>query len=224
MNSIIESPVGELLTSADSQGRITGLHFLSGDAASPGAASYARNHPRAPRAGTHAEEPPPALRELHRQLAEYFAGERREFELELAPAGTAFQRAVWDALRAIPYGETASYLEIGRAVGKVQAARAVGQANNRNPIAIVIPCHRVVNADGKLGGYGGGVWRKQALLELERGERRYGENVEKARDLTIVMTHISPGSSPRYARDGDPQKTSEGMLSRHSIPDNHATQ
>jgi methylated-DNA-[protein]-cysteine S-methyltransferase len=101
------------------------------------------------------------------QLAEYFAGRRTRFELPLAPRGTAFQRAVWAELQRIPYGETATYGEIARALGKPGASRAVGGANHENPISIVIPCHRVIGADGSLTGYGGHVSRKRRLLDLE---------------------------------------------------------
>ena len=109
-----------------------------------------------------------ALAPVTEQLARYFAGELTSFEVELAPSGTPFQRAVWDALTEIPYGETRSYGEIARRVGKPRAARAVGMANNANPIAVVVPCHRVVGADGSLTGYGGGLGRKRLLLDLER--------------------------------------------------------
>ena len=102
------------------------------------------------------------------QLEQYFAGRRKTFELPLAPEGTAFQLKVWQALQEIPYGETRSYGQIARAVGNEKAARAVGMANNQNPISIIIPCHRVIGADGKLVGYGGGLERKACLLELER--------------------------------------------------------
>ncbi len=151
---MLESPVGELLASADAAGQVTGLHFLDGR-------TPARD------AGWVRDER--ALAPLRRQLEEYFAGERREFELELAPSGSPFQLEVWRALRAIPYGETASYGEIAAEVGQPGAARAVGGANNRNPIAIVIPCHRVIGASGSLTGYGGGLPRKQQLLALEAG-------------------------------------------------------
>lgn len=109
---------------------------------------------------------------LWRQLAEYFRGARREFDLPLAYPGTKFQEQVWSALREIRYGETWSYLDLARRIGDTGATRAVGAANGANPIAIVIPCHRVVNADGELGGYGGGLWRKRILLDLERGQGR----------------------------------------------------
>jgi methylated-DNA-[protein]-cysteine S-methyltransferase len=102
------------------------------------------------------------------QLEQYFAGERTEFELDIELAGTPFERRVWDAVREIPYGETASYAEIARRVGSPSACRAVGRANGRNPIAVIVPCHRVVGSDGSLTGYAGGIEMKRALLELER--------------------------------------------------------
>jgi AraC family transcriptional regulator of adaptative response/methylated-DNA-[protein]-cysteine methyltransferase len=111
----------------------------------------------------------PHLARAEKELGEYFAGKRREFTVPLAPVGTPFQRAVWDQLRQIPYGQTCSYEDLAKAVGKPPTAcRAVGQANGRNRIVVMIPCHRVVNKDGSLGGYGGGLWRKKFLLELER--------------------------------------------------------
>jgi methylated-DNA-[protein]-cysteine S-methyltransferase len=103
------------------------------------------------------------------QLGEYFAGQRNEFDLELDPRGTEFERAVWAQLLEIPYGETASYGEVARAIGRPDRARAVGAANGRNPLPIVIPCHRVIGADGSLVGYGGGLELKRRLLELESG-------------------------------------------------------
>ena len=107
------------------------------------------------------------LRKAKKQLAEYFAGKRREFTFPLDLRGTDFQRACWRALLAIPYGETRSYADVARAVGKPNAFRAVGMANNRNPLAIVVPCHRVIASDGTLCGYGGGLDVKRKLLELE---------------------------------------------------------
>lgn len=102
------------------------------------------------------------------QLDEYFSGERTAFDLPLAPKGTDFQKKVWNALREIPYGETRTYGEIAAAIGNPKAARAVGMANNRNPIGIIIPCHRVVGVNGKLVGYAGGVEKKEWLLTLEQ--------------------------------------------------------
>jgi methylated-DNA-[protein]-cysteine S-methyltransferase len=110
----------------------------------------------------------PVLIEAERQLREYFAGRRFDFELELDPVGTPFQLAVWNAVSAIPCGETRSYLDIAEAVGSPRGFRAMGHANGRNPLPIVIPCHRVINTGGKLGGYGGGLDIKKILLELEQ--------------------------------------------------------
>jgi AraC family transcriptional regulator of adaptative response/methylated-DNA-[protein]-cysteine methyltransferase len=113
--------------------------------------------------GTH-----PVLDQTQRELDEYFAGVRRTFTLPLATPGTPFQQRVWQRLLAIPHGATRSYAEIARAIGQPEAGRAVARANGDNRLAIVIPCHRVIGADGKLTGYGGGLWRKQRLLDLER--------------------------------------------------------
>ena len=111
----------------------------------------------------------PLLRQAVDQLAAYFAGDLTEFDLPLAPRGSTFQQAVWEQLRTIAYGDTASYGEIAHRLGKTNAAsRAVGLANGRNPIPIVIPCHRVIGANGTLTGYAGGLERKQQLLELEQ--------------------------------------------------------
>ena len=115
------------------------------------------------------ESMPSALSESAiEQLNEYFTGKRKEFELPLAPRGTPFQQKVWAQLQKIPYGQTRSYKDIAQAVGSPKAFRAVGMANNKNPIAIVIPCHRVIGADGSLVGYGGGLGMKQSLLDLEK--------------------------------------------------------
>jgi methylated-DNA-[protein]-cysteine S-methyltransferase len=113
------------------------------------------------------EHDPAALAEPARQLAEYFAGERTEFALELEPAGTVFQRTVWDLLLGIPYGETTTYGALAATLGDPRKVRAVGLANGRNPISIVVPCHRVIGADGTLVGYGGGLERKRVLLAHE---------------------------------------------------------
>lgn len=108
------------------------------------------------------------IKEAHQQLSEYLKGERKEFDLPLNPKGTDFQKRVWRALCDIPYGETRSYKQIAEAIGNSNAVRAVGMANNRNPITIVVPCHRVIGADGKLVGYGGGLEMKEFLLRLEK--------------------------------------------------------
>lgn len=108
-----------------------------------------------------------AFPEARRQLAEYFAGKRRDFDLDIAPAGTPFQQTVWQRLTTIPYGQTWSYRQLAESVGNAKAVRAVGLANGRNPVPIVVPCHRVIGSDGSLTGFGGGLDTKRFLLELE---------------------------------------------------------
>jgi methylated-DNA-[protein]-cysteine S-methyltransferase len=149
----MDSPVGRLRLVADAQG-LRRICFPR------------ERHPRPDDLdGTHA---PARLAFARRQLDEYFAGRRRTFELPLAPRGTLFQLAVWQALRAIPWGATWSYAELARHLGKPNAMRAVGGANGRNPLPIVVPCHRVIGADGSLTGFGGGLEAKSTLLALER--------------------------------------------------------
>ncbi len=116
------------------------------------------------------DEVPFCVKECRKQLEEYFKGERRDFHLNLDPAGTDFQKAVWRQLLQIPYGETTSYGAIAAILARPNASRAVGGANGKNPIAIIIPCHRVIGSDGSLTGYGGGLWRKRRLIGFERGE------------------------------------------------------
>jgi O-6-methylguanine DNA methyltransferase len=114
------------------------------------------------------DKPGSQVLEAARQLRQYFCGERATFDLVLDPDGTRFQLEVWRALMNIPYGKTASYRDVAIAVNRPKGFQAIGQANTRNPLPIVVPCHRVINADGSMGGYGGGVDRKQSLLELEQ--------------------------------------------------------
>lgn len=109
----------------------------------------------------------PVLLEAERQLTEYFDGKRSEFSLELDPTGTAFQKEVWSALSTIPYGETRTYSDIARQIGNIKAVRAVGAANGRNPISIIVPCHRVIGVSGELTGFAGGLEAKATLLSLE---------------------------------------------------------
>lgn len=113
------------------------------------------------------------------QLAEYFAGCRRRFELPIAPAGTEFQRSVWRRIAAIDYGRTATYRELATGIGRPDAVRAVGTATGRNPLSVIVGCHRVLGSDGSLTGYAGGLDRKRALLALERGERGLFEEVAR---------------------------------------------
>lgn len=128
---------------------------------------YCQQHKGKPEIAEDWKEDPEPFAEPIRQLQEYFQGSRREFDLPLAPDGTEFQQQVWAELRRIPFGETISYGELARRINNPKAVRAVGLANGRNPISIVIPCHRVIGANGKLTGYGGGLERKKRLLELE---------------------------------------------------------
>lgn len=116
---------------------------------------------------TNDEPTPSCLEECITQLHEYFAGTRKSFAVKLNPQGTPFQKKVWQELLHIPYGRTASYLDIARAIGNEKAIRAVGAANGRNPIPILIPCHRVIGSNGALIGFGGGIWRKEFLLQHE---------------------------------------------------------
>jgi len=121
----------------------------------------------------------PILIETERQLSEYFAGKRTQFDLPLQPEGTEFQKRVWRALREIPFGKTKSYLDLARAIGSPDASRAVGAANGKNPLSIIVPCHRVVGADGTLTGFAGGLETKAALLALEasRAHDHHGNSI-----------------------------------------------
>jgi len=112
-------------------------------------------------------QPSPVVQQCTLQLEEYFSGKRKEFDLPLKPKGTEFQRKVWAQLQHIPFGETISYLTLAKHLGDLKATRAVGLANGKNPISIIIPCHRVIGANGKLTGYAGGLWRKKWLLNHE---------------------------------------------------------
>ena len=127
-------------------------------------------------ADTQAQDDSDLLREAVRQLQAYFAGRLQRFDLPLAPEGTSFQQQVWRELSAIPYGQTRSYLQIAQAIGRGKACRAVGRANHLNPIPLIIPCHRVIGADGSPGGYAGGADIKRTLLRLE-GIRIYRERI-----------------------------------------------
>jgi O-6-methylguanine DNA methyltransferase len=166
--TLFSSPIGPLFLAASDKGLVA-LEF---DARLPGQQSV-RPNPRnlcqekekTQKVAFH--ESPAVMRPYEAQLEEYFSGARREFTFPLDLRGTDFQLACWRALAAIPYGETRTYADIARAIGKPHAFRAVGMANNRNPIAIVIPCHRVIASDGTLCGYGGGLDIKRRLLELE---------------------------------------------------------
>jgi methylated-DNA-[protein]-cysteine S-methyltransferase len=157
---IIDSPIGPLtLVAAD--GKLTGLYM------DPPRPAHRRHQPSAEILGPAGDPASEPFATAADQLAAYFAGRLTDFTLPLAPAGTPFQRRVWSALQDIPYGETRSYGQLADKIGNPAAVRAVGLANGSNPIALVIPCHRVIGADGSLTGYGGGLDRKRYLLELE---------------------------------------------------------
>jgi methylated-DNA-[protein]-cysteine S-methyltransferase len=161
----MESAIGPLFLAASDRGLVA-LEF---DVRLPGQQSIRPNprHLREEKRGFTFEDSASLTRPCVNELEEYFGGKRRKFTFPLDLRGTDFQLACWRALLAIPYGETRSYADIARAVGKPTAFRAVGMANNRNPIAIVVPCHRVIASDGSLCGYGGGLDVKRKLLELE---------------------------------------------------------
>lgn len=151
----LASPLGPLLLTSDGEA-LTGV--------------FLENHRHGPAVGadwTRDAAPFAAVRE---QLGAYFAGDRRAFDLPVRPAGTPFQQAVWQALLDVPYGATVSYGALAQRLGQPGAVRAVGAANGRNPVSIVVPCHRVVGADGALTGYGGGIENKRRLLALESGQ------------------------------------------------------
>jgi methylated-DNA-[protein]-cysteine S-methyltransferase len=165
--AVLDAPCGPLLCAVEEGGALARIEFRSG---------HGHVRSEAARRGIRLVDDPKGAAsrfgEVRRQLDEYFAGRRRSFELELAPVGTPFQLEVWRTLREIPYGETRSYGEIARRLGRPESSRAVGAANGANPIPIVIPCHRVIGADGSLTGFGGGLAIKALLLDLEAGRRR----------------------------------------------------
>ena len=150
----MESPIGKLKLVASSNALVAVL--------------WERETPNRVKLGTSKLDPQhPILLETERQLTEYFASRRTEFDLPLQPEGSEFQKKVWQALREIPFGQTKSYLDLAKAIGLSKAARAVGAANGKNPLSIIVPCHRVVGSDGSLTGFAGGLANKAALLALE---------------------------------------------------------
>jgi len=153
VHTAIASPIGEL-TMVREAGALVGL--------------YLEQHRRRPAASWFGPRVDTGFDDVKAQLEEYFAGVRTEFDLELRPAGTDFERRVWQALTAIPYGQTRTYGELAGRLGDPALAQAVGAANARNPLCVVLPCHRVVGADGSLTGYAGGLERKRFLLDLEQ--------------------------------------------------------
>ncbi|MCS0600017.1 methylated-DNA--[protein]-cysteine S-methyltransferase [Streptomyces sp. LP11] len=156
-HTVIDSPYGPLTLVADADGALCGL-YMAGQRHRPPEESFGPPD-RGPRCFGEAEE----------QLTAYFAGELTEFTVQLALCGTPFQRSVWTQLSRIPYGETRTYGQLAHTLGNTGASRAVGLANGRNPVGIIVPCHRVLGTGGALTGYGGGLDRKRRLLDFERG-------------------------------------------------------
>jgi methylated-DNA-[protein]-cysteine S-methyltransferase len=180
----VDSPVGELLLVGDERA-LRGLYMQEGRTSAAVRPDWER-----------ADAP---FRDVRKQLDEYFDGGRASFELPLELEGTPFQRRVWRALLEIPYGERISYGTLARRIGRPASSRAVGAANGRNPISVIVPCHRVIGADGGLTGYGGGIGRKRFLLDLEAGGR-----VSAAKAYTLI------------GADGQPyQSAVSGMLGGH---------
>lgn len=183
----VDSPVGRLMIAGSDEG-LRAVEFPSSQHPVPRHGSWQMLDPddikglsngtaKADGTGGSGEPTPPVqvinlLRNTQRQLDDYFAGQRQHFELPLAPQGTPFQLQVWQALRAIPYGETWSYAQLAEHIGNPRSVRAVGAANGKNPIAIIIPCHRVIGANGSLVGFGGGLATKEKLLSLESAQQR----------------------------------------------------
>lgn len=148
-NRLISTPIGEMIAECD-EFTITYLDFADEEEIEDGNSNH------------------PILLQLEQELGEYFAKKRRYFAVPLSPNGTLFQKNVWDTLLKIPYGTTISYADEAKIFGNPKATRAVANANSKNPISIIIPCHRVIASDGSLGGYSGGLWRKEFLLSHER--------------------------------------------------------
>ncbi len=156
-HTVVDSPIGELTLVADGDA-LVGLYMTE-----------QRQLPVGGRYGDRDDEPAGVLPAVREQLGAYWDGELTTFDVDVALAGTPFQQRVWAALRRIPYGQTWSYGRLAAEIGAPGASRAVGLANGRNPVSVVVPCHRVVGATGRLTGYGGGLARKQFLLDLEAG-------------------------------------------------------
>ena len=182
----LESRIGEIVAVVDGHGALVYLDFneKTGPTPPPGPTDW-RGHPVAWRAPLDDA----GLRKVAAQIEEYFAGSRTDFDLPLAPIGNGFHQSVWHQLLRIPYGHTISYGELAARLKMPNGARAVGRANGHNPIAIVIPCHRVIGADGKLTGYSGGIERKAALLALEKASTPFGQHT--------LPLDIAPGATYR---------------------------
>ncbi len=195
----LESPLGTLVAAARKQ-QLIGLWF-EGQAHFDGVEADWREAPSSP-----------VLSRCAKQLAEYFAGRRHQFDLPLAPEGTEFQRRVWEEIARVPFGETLSYAELARRCRRPKAARAAGAATGRNPLSVVVPCHRIVAADGGLTGYAGGVERKRRLLELE------GRGMNPPSLSGTDRARIKPAEAGSYGRGSRAKRLTQrpGMTSASS--------
>jgi methylated-DNA-[protein]-cysteine S-methyltransferase len=183
-----ETPIGDVLVAATPRGLCRISYYDEHDVVQRLAAQF----------GTRIVRSPKPLDPVRRQLDEYFEGRRTSFDQPLALGGSRFDRAVWTCLQSIPHGMTVSYGQIARRIGQPQAARAVGAANGRNPVSVIVPCHRVIGSDGKLGGYGWGVERKAWLLEHERAmsKSRTRVSARPAGWSSVAAVHTHAASAP----------------------------
>lgn len=192
VTATIDTPIGRMVAIASNAG-ICVLEFLDGRAAPSVARKFARRHGARAAAGPSAH-----VEQLRAELTAYFGGELRRFETPLDLRGTPFQRAIWMRVARAPYGKTITYAQVAARAGRPSAVRAAGHANGRNPVSIVVPCHRIVGTDGSLRGYGGGLWRKRWLLELERGESPTARGFTHGHGVAAPTGRvISAGNSPR---------------------------
>ncbi|MEM7309230.1 MAG: methylated-DNA--[protein]-cysteine S-methyltransferase [Planctomycetota bacterium] len=176
---VFDSPIAPVLVAVDEAGAVKHLDFV-------GRRTKEELLARMRKGGRTVVWEAAPCAEVQKQVEEYFRGERTAFELDLAGDGTEFQRSVWSALLEIPFGETTSYGELARRLGKPNASRAVGRANGTNPISLCVPCHRVIGADGSLTGYGGGLPTKRALLDFERGQLTFAEQKAHPRETEQI--------------------------------------
>ncbi len=173
--TVFDTPVAETVLTVDERGAVRELHFVG---------TRTRDE-LLRRPGLALDEA--RCRAAREQVEQYFRGERQSFDLALDGQGTPFQRRVWRALLDVPFGRTESYGELAQRIGNPAAARAVGRANGTNPIALIVPCHRVIGADGSLTGYGGGLPIKRALLDFERGQASFAEAATRPRRTPRVL-------------------------------------